>query len=121
MFKFKKKEKEVPKDISSLVDRINTLEEENRELKKEIEKIYQKQESFLQKIEVVRFNPFSDSGGNQSFSMALLDNSGNGAVITSLYSSEGNRVYAKPIRGGVSEYSLSVEEEKVIGKLNKDE
>ena len=65
---------------------------------------------------IVRFNPFSGVGSDQSFSVALLDKNDNGIVITSLYNREGNRVYAKPIKTGVSEYLLSTEEKSAIEK-----
>lgn len=63
---------------------------------------------------LVRFNPFSDAGGDQSFSLALLDDRKNGVVISSLYGREINRVYAKPIENGLSTYQLSAEEKEAI-------
>lgn len=80
---------------------------------KELEALSQKT---FQKIGVVRFNPFNDMGGNQSFVIALLDKQNNGFVISSLFIKEGNRVYAKPIKGGVSDYSLSKEEKEAVEK-----
>lgn len=68
----------------------------------------------LQKVGLVRFNAFKDVGGDQSFALALLDYQNNGAVILSLFGREGIRVYAKTVKGGVSEYSLSEEEEQAI-------
>lgn len=69
----------------------------------------------IHKIGLVRFNPFKDVGGDQSFSLALLNGKNDGLVITSLYTREGTRVYAKSIAKGASEkYQLSQEEEKAI-------
>jgi len=68
----------------------------------------------IQKVGVVRFNPFGDVGGNQSFVIALLDNSLNGVIIQSLYSRDGVRVYSKKIKLGKSEYALGKEEEEAI-------
>ena len=68
----------------------------------------------FQKIGVVRFNPFNDQGGNQSFTIALLDSQNNGFVISSLFVNEGNRVYAKSVVAGKSEYTLSSEEKEAI-------
>ncbi len=121
MFNLKKKKKETPENINQLAEKIEELEKENAEIKGKLDEICKRGETFLQNVKVVRFNPFSDSGGNQSFSVAVLDSSGNGAVITSLYSSGGNRVYAKPVKGGVSEYSLSREEKNAIEGALKDE
>jgi Protein of unknown function (DUF4446) len=59
---------------------------------------------------LVRYNPFEDTGGNQSFALALLDGRGDGFVVSSLHSRTGTRIYAKGIAAGVSETALSEEE-----------
>jgi Protein of unknown function (DUF4446) len=68
----------------------------------------------FQRVGLVRFNPFEDTGGNQSFALALLDAEGNGWVLSSLHARTGTRVYAKAIRGGRSEGALSDEETAAI-------
>lgn len=65
-------------------------------------------------VAVVRFNAFDNTGGEQSFVLALLDGRGNGAVITTLAGREESRTYAKPIEGGGSPYLLSEEEREAI-------
>ncbi|MFQ6057486.1 MAG: DUF4446 family protein [Anaerolineae bacterium] len=70
----------------------------------------------LQQVGVVRFNPFPDTGGDQSFAIALLDARGDGIVFSGLYSRAGVRVYAKPVEGGKSAYHLSAEEEEAIAR-----
>jgi hypothetical protein len=62
----------------------------------------------------VRFNPFAETGGDQSFSVSLLDANGTGIVFTGLHTREKTRVYAKPIVNGVSKSTLSKEEQKAI-------
>ncbi len=64
----------------------------------------------FQRVGLVRFNPFEDTGGNQSFALALLDADGNGWVLSSLHARSGTRVYAKVISGGRAEGALSEEE-----------
>ncbi len=64
----------------------------------------------FQRVGLVRFNPFEDTGGNQSFALALLDADGNGWVLSSLHARNGTRLYAKAIRGGRSDGALSDEE-----------
>jgi hypothetical protein len=67
------------------------------------------------KIGLVRFNPFKDVGGDQSFALAILNGKNNGVTLQSLYTREGARVYAKSILGGVAEkYPLTEEEKKAI-------
>lgn len=74
----------------------------------------------IQQIGVVRFNPFADTGGSQSFSLAVLDGRDNGIVITSLYARTGNRWYVKEIRGGKgSSVALSKEEMAAIAKAKQ--
>jgi hypothetical protein len=68
----------------------------------------------FQRVGLVRFNPFEDTGGNQSFALALLDAEGNGWVLSSLHARTGTRVYAKAIRGGRSDGALSDEEAAAI-------
>jgi hypothetical protein len=63
---------------------------------------------------LVRFNPFQDTGGNQSFALAMLDGRGDGFVVSSLHARAGTRVYAKAIAGGSSEAALSDEESQAL-------
>lgn len=68
----------------------------------------------FQRVGLVRFNPFEETGGNQSFALALLDAEGDGWVLSSLHARSGTRVYAKAIRGGRSDAALSEEETAAI-------
>ncbi len=116
MFKFFKKEKKEPKNLKEVLDYLKKLEENFEKKSKEIENLKKKGKFSIQKVGIIRFNPFSEVGGDQSFSLALLDANDDGIVITSLYTREGNRVYGKPIQKGASEYSLSAEEKEAINK-----
>lgn len=69
----------------------------------------------IQKIGLLRFNPFKDTGGDQSFILSLVDENDNGVIITGLYSRSGTRWYAKRIKNGRGiEHELSDEEKKAI-------
>lgn len=68
----------------------------------------------IQRIGLVRFNPFEDTGGNQSFALAMLDGRGDGFVVSSLHARAGTRVYAKAISNGASEAALSDEEGEAL-------
>lgn len=72
-----------------------------------------------QKISIVRFNPFGDTGGDQSFVLAVLDAHNSGYVVTSIHGREGTRVYVKPIDEGKSKYPLSDEEKKALTQASK--
>lgn len=83
------------------------------EFSKELEKTTKKS---IQKVSVIRFNPFKETGGDQSFVIALLDSQDNGLVISSLYTREGTRIYSKSIENGQSKYPLSKEELEALKK-----
>jgi hypothetical protein len=68
----------------------------------------------IQRVGMVRFNPFEDTGGNQSFALALTDALGDGFVISSLHSRTGTRVYAKAISDGRADGALSDEEREAL-------
>ncbi len=114
MFNFFKKKKKEPENLEELLDQFRKLKESFKKVFQEIEILKKEQEFAIQKVGIVRFNPFSEVGSDQSFSIALLDANDNGMVITSLYTREGNRVYGKPIKNGQSEYLLSKEEREAI-------
>jgi hypothetical protein len=69
---------------------------------------------WLQKLADVRFNPFQDSGGDQSFALALLDQGGTGIVISSLHGRAESRIFAKQVTNGRSKHALSDEEQQAI-------
>ena len=71
-------------------------------------------QSSFARFGLVRYNPFEDTGGNQSFAVALLDGRGDGFVVSSLHARAGTRVYAKAIAGGTSEAALSDEESEAL-------
>ncbi len=68
----------------------------------------------LQHIGLVRFNPFEDTGSDQSFAIALLDDARDGIVISSLHGRANTRVFAKPVTAGGSAHTLSDEESQAI-------
>ncbi len=70
--------------------------------------------SYVQHIGLVRYNPFRDTGGDQSFALALADGHGNGAILTSLHMRDVTRVYAKPLENWSSAYPLTDEEEHAL-------
>lgn len=113
---FFKKEKKEPEDLKEVLAEFKDLEEKFDKVLDEMKKLEKKQKFSIQKLGIIRFNPFSDVGSDQSFSLALLDENNDGVVITSLYTREENRVYGKPIKDSKSEYTLSEEENQAIEK-----
>lgn len=72
-----------------------------------------------QKVSIVRFNPFGDTGGDQSFVLAVLDAHNSGYVLTSIHGREGTRSYVKPVDYGKSKYTLSAEELQALAQASK--
>jgi hypothetical protein len=93
---------ELTKRIDAVDGRLPLVEEQGRRA--------------VQHVGVVRFNPFEDTGGNQSFALALLDSKRDGIVVSSLHSRQNTRVYLKAIVGGRSETALSDEESEALRK-----
>lgn len=90
-------------------------QKELRQIKEALEALGLAGRKHLQKVGIVRFNPFSDSGGDQSFSLALIDGQNSGFVISSLHSRQETRMYLKPVVNGKGkEFPLSREEEQAI-------
>jgi len=114
MINFFKKEKEEPESIGEILEQFKELKKDHLALAQELADFKEKSKKNLQKAGMIRFNPFGEVGGDQSFSVALLDKENNGFVITSHYARESSRVYAKPIKNGHSEYKLSEEEQRAI-------
>lgn len=98
------------------LDRIETLTQRLDALNKLHRDLEELTHRTIQKVGVVRYNPFADTGGDQSFAIALLDSLGNGVVISSLHSRTDTRVFAKPVQTGRSRYPLSDEEQDAIKK-----
>jgi len=115
MFNFPKKDKKFdnPNDVLKYV---RALEKKVDIFSKDLAEMKEKNKLHIQKVGIIRYNPFGRVGGDQSFSIALLDEKNNGLVLTGLFTGEGNRVYAKPVKTGASEYVLSEDEKKAIDK-----
>ena len=90
----------------------NTKEIKN--LWNEILKIKDVSRLNIQRVGLVKFNPFDETGGDHSFSLALLDGNKNGIIITSLHTRERTRLYLKEVFSGKVKIKLSEEEQKAL-------
>jgi hypothetical protein len=107
------------KDLESILlaqtKEICQLDKEIQELFEISNKIHSLAQSSVHKVGIVRFNPFKDIGGDQSFALALLDGKNSGIVISSLHTREGTRMYSKPVfKGEADKYALTDEEKQAI-------
>lgn len=112
--------KDLEEIIYGQIKKANEICDEMKKINADNAGITEKMKKCIQKVSIVRFNPYGEVGGNQSFAIALLDKHLSGVMILSLYSREGVRVYSKPIKEGKSEYKLSKEEEDAL-KLASEE
>lgn len=111
--------KKAPPDGKLLEDVLSKISRIDARLEKSMERIGVMEHlsaANIRKVGFLRFNPFRDTGGDQSFSLALLDNEDNGVVLLSLYTREGVRLYAKSIHSGKAKQPLSDEEETVLAE-----
>lgn len=102
-----------------LQEYIQKTTEQNQELKNcnaRLTQIELKLRAGVDRAELIRFSAFENVGSDLSFAFALLNQEGSGVVLSAIHSREDSRVYAKPINGGQSAYSLSQEEIEVITK-----
>lgn len=91
----------------------------HRQIEKDLADIKSQLPAHLSKIGLVRFNPFTGTGGNQSFSLAILDGENSGLIVTSLHSRDGTRLYTKPILKGKGQSDLSKEELAALDQATK--
>jgi len=118
-FKNKKKRPEI-KNFDQTAGHIKRLEDKIEWLEEEFKKEQEKNLAAFKKIGLIRYNPFKEKGGDQSFSLALLDESDKGFVLTAIHTHEGVRVFAKPVIKGESQYQLSDEEKESLKKAKDD-
>ncbi|MBU1557935.1 DUF4446 family protein [Patescibacteria group bacterium] len=111
----------VNSQISVLQKNIIEFEEFKNQTNSNIVSINNNLKKTVKGIETIRFNPFKDGsvGGNQSFATAIIDDHGNGVIISSLYSRERVSVFAKPIENWICEYEMSGEEKEVLQKAKE--
>jgi len=100
--------------LEAQVDKVYALARELDELSARSAMLESSGRRAIQRVGLVRFNPFEDTGGNQSFALALTDATGNGFVVSSLHTRTGTRVYAKAIADGRSDGALSEEETEAL-------
>ena len=111
-----KKAKDLEDTIVILEQEIAKLNKAKDNLEKDIILINTKLKKSIRGLETIRFNPFPDQGSNQSFAIGMLNEEGDGVVVSSLYSRDRMSIFAKPIKNGTSSYELSTEEKEALQK-----
>jgi len=110
-------ERDVRKKFEETLKIIEGFKEELFNLSSRVEIVQGQGLQHIQRVGLLRFNPYNDTGGDQSFAVCFLDKEGTGIVITSLHARSGTRAFGKEIvLGKGAKYELSKEEELVIQK-----
>jgi hypothetical protein len=100
------------REVRQSLDTVSSLSDRTESLERALPRT-------LQWVGCVRFNPFRHTGGAQSFALALLDDKGDGFVLSSLHARENTRVYAKPLHEWTSEHMLTDEEKQAIERAQR--
>jgi hypothetical protein len=111
---------------TSLESTMNTLlsnheiaKNNHRELSNFVANIHERVIGSHRGFALSKYNAYDNVGGNQSFSLAILDENGNGMVLSSLYSRERSNIFAKPIINFTSEIEMTGEEKSTLNKAIK--
>ncbi len=108
--------KNIKEDLERYMRRVSTTEEEIRKLSLYYKELDNKTQKCIQKVGVVRYNAYKDTGSDLSFAVCLLDEHNDGVVFNGIYSRDMSNIYAKPIENGVSKYKVTPEEMEAIEK-----
>ena len=106
----------IEEDLENYMYRVERVEKQNAEIRGLINAIDTNMANCIQKIGIVRYNAFKDTGSDLSFALAMLDEKNNGVVLNGIYSREMSNIYAKPVENGKSKYTISEEEQEAIQK-----
>ncbi len=106
--------KDIQEDLENYMYRVERVEKQNADILNQINGLDKDLEGCIQKVGILRYSAFQDTGSDLSFTLALLDEHDNGVVFNGIYSREMSNIYAKPIENGKSKYTLSEEEQEAI-------
>ena len=108
--------KNLEEDLENFMYKVDRVEKQNAEITNFCKNLDEDISKCIQKIGIVRYSAFKDTGSDLSFAVALLDEKNNGVVFNGIYSREMSNIYAKPVENGNSKYTLSNEEVEAIEK-----
>ncbi len=106
----------IEEDLEKFMNKVARVEEQNTQIISFCQNLDEDVSKCIQKVGIVRYSAFKDTGSDLSFAAALLDEKNNGVVFNGIYSREMSNIYAKPVENGNSKYTLSNEEVEAIKK-----
>ena len=107
---------DILESLEKYMDKVNNVQQENAELKNYYNQLDQTLAGCIQKVGLIRYSAFRDTGSDLSFTLALLNEENTGVVLNGIYSREMSNIYSKPVEKGSSSYTLSEEEKQAITK-----
>lgn len=113
-FMLGKNAKSLEKDIEAIFEDNKFIKASTDKNHKDIQALYKKLEGAFQKVGIVKYDAFSQMGGQLSFSLALLDENDSGFILNSVHSTDGCYSYTKEIKNGICEISLGNEEKNAL-------
>ena len=108
--------KDIEEDLETYMYRVEKVEKRNNEIANFVKTLDEDLTRCIQKVGMVRYNAFKDTGSDLSFTLALLDEHNDGVVLNGIYSREMSNIYAKPVKNGTSTYTMSAEEKEAVQK-----
>ena len=102
--------------MKEYIKKVDTVQAKNEEIISFCKVLDENLKKCTQKIGIVRYNAFKDTGSDLSFSLAILDDYNNGVVLNGIYDRDSSNIYAKPVENGASKYVLSNEEKEAINR-----
>lgn len=106
----------IEEDLENYMYRVEKVEKQNADIISFCKGLEEDVTTCIQKIGIVRYNAFKDTGSDLSFALAMLDEKNNGVVLNGIYSREMSNIYAKPVENGKSKYTISEEEQEAIDR-----
>ena len=111
----------IEEDLETYMYRVEKVEKQNAEIANYVKTLDEDLTRCIQKVGIVRYNAFKDTGSDLSFTLALLDEHNDGVVLNGIYSREMSNIYAKPVKNGESSYTMSEEEKLAVQKAMNSE
>lgn len=108
--------KNIEEDLKNIMYKVDRVEKQNAEIMNFCKGLDEDLSKCIQKVGIVRYSAFKDTGSDLSFAVALLDENNDGVVFNGIYSREMSNIYAKPVEKGNSKYTLSNEELQAIDR-----
>ena len=108
--------KNIDEDLQKYINKVEEVQKHSEEIFKYCRNIDTHMSTCIQKVGIVRYSAFKDTGSDLSFALALLDEKNNGIVLNGIYSREMSNIYAKPVENGKSQYTITAEEQQAIDK-----